>query len=129
MKILTLLAASVLALPAFAFTELPVGAIAILPVEQGRIVSVDRDRSSTLVELEFALSSCVNSLGTVTHTLKKKGRRQILAVTAIDIYNAGADRVRCAEFQHLRRKTIQVNGSFSRRQLRLEMMTEASGRR
>ena len=129
MKRLTFLAASVIALPALAFTELPVGAIAILPVEEGRIVSVDRGRSSTLVELEFALASCANSLGTVTHTLKKRGRRQILAVTAIDIYNEAADRVRCAAFQHLRRKTIQINGSFSRRQLRLEMMTEASGRR
>ena len=128
-KTLTFLAASLWSLPAFAITDLPTGAIAILPVREGRIVSVERNRSRTLVELEFSLISCANDLGPVTHTLKKPGRRTILAVTAIDILNEASDRVRCAPFQHLRRKILEIDGRFSRRQLRLEMMTESDGHR
>jgi hypothetical protein len=128
-KTLTFLAASLWSLPAFAITELPTGAIAILPVREGRIVSVERNRSRTLVELEFSLISCANHLGPVTHTLKKRGHRTILAVTAIDIHNEASDRVRCAPFQLLRRKILEIDGRFSRRQLRLEMMTESDGHR
>ncbi len=126
-KTLTFLAASLWSLPAFAFTELPTGAIAILPVREGRIVSVEWNGSRTLVELEFDLTSCVNVLGPVTHTLKKPGRRTILAVTAIDIYTYAALLVRCAPGPNWRRRTLEIDGRFSRRQLRLEMMTGSDG--
>ena len=127
MKTLAILIAVSMATPAFARSELPEGAIALATVRQGRIVSVEPGRSSTRVELLLSVGGCANALGPITHTIKRRGMRTTLAVTTIDIVSEFSARIRCAPSGLLRSATIEVDGRHTLRQLRLELLTDATG--
>jgi hypothetical protein len=126
-KTFALLIAILMAAPALARTELPEGAIALSTVRRGRIVSVERGRSSTRVELELSVGGCANDLGPITHTIKKARMRTTLAVTAIDIVTKASSLVRCAPSGLLRSTAIEIVGRYTMRQLRLELLTDANG--
>jgi len=122
-----LIAISMAAAPGLAATELPEGAIALTTVRQGRIVSVEPGRSSTRVELELSVAGCANDLGPITRTIKKAGMRTTLVVTAIDIVNEASARIRCEPSGLLRGAAIEIEGRYTMRQLRLELLTDANG--
>jgi hypothetical protein len=123
MKTIALLIAILLPTPGFAFTELPDGAIALNTVFRGSIVSAEPGRSTTRVELELYVAGCANHLGPITFTVKRAGRRATLSVTAIDIYDEASRRIRCAP--PLRNAVIEIEGRYTMRQLRLELLADS----
>jgi hypothetical protein len=125
MKTIALLIAILLPAPGFAFTELPDGAIALNTVNRGSIVSVEPGRSTTRVELELYVAGCANDLGPITYTAKRAGKRATLAVTAIDIYNEASLRIRCRPPGLLRSTVIEIEGRYTMRQLRLELLADS----
>lgn len=125
MKTLSLLFASMIAAPAVAVTDLPEGAVALSTVSRGRIVSVERDRSSTRVQLELVVTGCANDLGPITYTARRAGRRATLVVTAIDIVNEASARIRCAPSGLLRRADIEIAGLYTMQRLRLELLADS----
>jgi hypothetical protein len=127
MKTLALWIAILMAAPALARTELPEGAIALSTVRWGRIVSVEAGRASTRVELELSVGGCANELGPITHTIKRRGMRTTLAVTAIDIVTRASSLTRCTPSGLLRSTTIETAGRYTLGQLRLELLTDATG--
>jgi len=127
MKTLALLIAILIPAPCLALTELPEGAIALSTVSRGRIVSVERGRSTTRVELELSVGGCANDLGPITHTIKTAGMRTTLAVTAIDIVNRSSSLIRCAPSGLVRSAVIEIEGRYTMQQLRLELLTDSSG--
>ena len=126
-KTIALLITLLIPVPALALTDLPDGAIALSTVSRAKIASVERGRTTTRVELEVAVAGCASDLGPITYTIKKTGARATLAVTAIDILNEASARIRCDPSGLLRSALIEIEGRYTIRQLRLEMLTDGSG--
>jgi hypothetical protein len=79
------------------------------------------------VELELSVGGCANELGPITHTIKRRGMRTTLAVTAIDIVTRASSLTRCTPSGLLRSTTIETAGRYTLGQLRLELLTDATG--